>query len=95
MTYERSSISTTPRVTFNHRWLSGVANLLRDGESLGEFVEVSLRAAVGYREMRKGFRDREQAARDCYQKVGIPVAADQVLAKMEAKFDGKRQHFLK
>ncbi len=65
--------------------------VLRQGESLSEFVEASLRNAVEFRHVQTRFHERGQAAWEHYQRTGLSVPAGDVLAKLQAKLDAKRK----
>lgn len=67
--------------------------VLRQGESLSKFVEASVRNAAEFRRMQTRFHARGQAAWDHYQRTGISVPADEVLAKLRAKLDARRKQF--
>ena len=65
--------------------------VLREGETISEFVEASVRNAVAFRREQTRFHERGQAAWEHYQGTGVSVSADQVLAKLQAKLDAKRK----
>ena len=69
--------------------------VLREGETLSEFVETSVRNAVAFRRVQISFHDRAQAAWEHYQRTGISITAHEVIAKLEAKLEAKRKQLKK
>lgn len=65
--------------------------VLRQGETLSEFVEASVRMAVEFRRVQTRFHQRGQAAWEHYQSTGLSVPADEVLARLQAKLDARRK----
>lgn len=64
---------------------------LREGETLSEFIESSMRSAVAFRQMQTRFHARGQAAWEHHQATGDSVAAQDALAKLQAKLDAHRK----
>ena len=64
---------------------------LKQGETLSEFVEASVRSAVEFRRVQTRFPERGEAAWQHYQRTGASVPADDVLAKLQAKLDARRK----
>ena len=69
--------------------------VLRQGESVSEFVEASVRNAVEFRRVQTQFYERGQAAWEHYRRTGGSVPAGEVLAKLQTKLDAKRQRLRK
>ena len=66
-------------------------SVLRQGETLSEFVETSVRNAVAFRRTQTRFHERGQAAWAHYQSTGASVPAEEVLAMLQAKLDARRK----
>ena len=66
-------------------------SVLRQGETLSEFVETSVRNAVAFRRTQTRFHERGQAAWERYQSTGACVPAEEVLAMLQAKLDARRK----
>lgn len=58
---------------------------------LSTFDEIPVRNGVACRRMQTRFHERGQAAWEHYQSTGVSVSADEVLAKLQAKLDTKRE----
>ncbi len=80
-----------PQVRVEPELRAELEAVLRQGESLSEFVETSVRNAVEFRRVQTNFHQRGQAAWERYQRTGVSVPADEVLAKLQAKLDAKRK----
>ena len=65
--------------------------ILRQGETLSEFVESSVRHAIAFRRVQSAFQERGQDAWEHYQKTGAAVPAADVLTKLQNKLDTKRK----
>ena len=63
---------------------------LDEGENASRLIETSVRSTVEFRRIRATFHERGQASWEHYQSTGISVPADEVLAKLQAKLDAKR-----
>jgi hypothetical protein len=66
-------------------------SVLREGETLSEFVEASVRGAVEYRRAQAESHERGEAAWQEYQRTGVSHPADEVIAEMGAKLEAKRR----
>ena len=83
--------SVIPQVRVEPALRSELEGVPLQGETLSEFVETSVRNAVAFRRVQTDFRARAQAAWEHYQATGTSATADEVLAKLQAKLDAKRQ----
>ena len=83
--------SVIPQVRVEPALRSELEGVLLQGETLSEFVETSVRNAVAFRRVQTVFRARGQAAWEHYERTGIAASAAEVLAKLQAKLDAKRQ----
>jgi diaminopimelate epimerase len=80
-----------PQVRVEPELRAELEAVLRQDETLSEFVEVSVRNAVEFRRVQTRFHERGQAAWEHYQRTGVAVSMDEVLAKLQVKVDTKRK----
>jgi Arc/MetJ-type ribon-helix-helix transcriptional regulator len=80
-----------PQVRVEPELRSQLEAVLKQGETLSEFVEASVRNAVEFRQAQTRFHERGQAAWENHQRHGEAVPADKVLATLQAKLDAKRK----
>jgi Arc/MetJ-type ribon-helix-helix transcriptional regulator len=80
-----------PQVRVEPELRAELESVLREGESLSEFVEASVRNAVAFRRVQTRFHERGQAAWEHYQSTGESVSTEEVLGKLQAKLDAKRK----
>jgi vancomycin resistance protein YoaR len=80
-----------PQVRVEPELRAELEAVLQPGETLSEFVEVSVRNAVEFRRVQARFHERGQGAWEHYQRTGESVSADEVVAKLQAKLDAKRK----
>lgn len=65
--------------------------MLRQGGTLSELVEASVRNAVELRRVQTCFHERGQAAWEHCKSTGLSVPADDVLARLQAKLYARRK----
>jgi hypothetical protein len=65
--------------------------VLRQGETLTEFVEATVRNAIAFRRVQAAFQARAQAASAEYHRTGVSVPVDAVLERLQSKLDAKRK----
>lgn len=82
--------STIPAVRVEPALREAVESLLREGETLSEFVEASVRAAVRRRLDQAEFVARGMASLAAARQSGDWVDADAVLAALERRLDAAR-----
>lgn len=80
-----------PQVRVEPELRAELESVLRQGETLSEFVETSVRNAVAFRRTQTRFHERGQAAWEHYQSTGASVPAEEVLAMLQAKLDARRK----
>ncbi len=80
-----------PQVRVEPELRAELEAVLLQGETLSEFVEASVRNAVEFRRAQNSFHERGQAAWEHYERTGVSVPAEEVLAKLQAKLDGRRK----
>ena len=65
--------------------------VLRQGETLTDFVEATVRNAIAYRRLQATFHARAQAASAEYHRTGVSVPVNAVLERLQSKLDAKRK----
>jgi nitrogen-specific signal transduction histidine kinase len=65
--------------------------VLRQGETLSEFVESSVRSAVAFRRVQLNFEARGQAAWVHFEQTGAAVSAAEVVTTLQTKLDARRK----
>ena len=66
-------------------------SVLRQGETLNEFVEATVQNAMAFRRVQSTFQARAQAASEEYHRTGVSVPVDTVLQRWQSKLDAKRK----
>jgi diaminopimelate epimerase len=83
--------SVIPQVRVEPELRAELEAVLRQDETLSEFVEASVRKAVEFRRVQDRFYERGEAAWASFQTTGVAATADEVLAKLQAKLDARRK----
>jgi predicted transcriptional regulator len=76
--------ATIPALQIDHELRQAAEDSLNDGETLGSFVEQSIREAVERRRHQREFIAPGLASRNDARASGLYVSADNVVAKLEA-----------
>lgn len=74
-----------PQVRVEPELRADLDSVLQPGETLTEFVEASVRRAIEFRRVQADFAARCEASLATYERTGVSIPADAVLAKLEAK----------
>lgn len=77
--------ATFPPLRVDPRLREETESVLRDGESLSQFIEQAVRSQVELRKANDAFLARGLASRDKARQTGRYVEADAVLDKLHAK----------
>lgn len=85
----KTAVTPNPRV--DPALCAEVESVLRPCETLAEFVDETLRAAVAYRRVQTDFQARASTASAEYHRTGVSVPVDAVLDRLQAKLDAKRK----
>jgi hypothetical protein len=80
-----------PQIRVEPELRADLESVLKRGETLTEFVEVSVRNAIAFRRMQTQFHERAQAASEEYHRTGVSVPVDAVLGRLQSKLDAKRK----
>lgn len=83
--------ATIPQVRVEPELRAELESVLHSGETLSEFVEQSVRAAVAYRRVQLDFHARGQAAWQDVAGGGATAPADEVLARLQRRLDDRRR----
>jgi hypothetical protein len=63
--------------------------VLKQGETLTDFVEAAVRRAIAFRRVQTAFHERAQAASEEYHRSGVAAPVEAVLDRLQAKLDAK------
>ncbi|MEY2893976.1 MAG: hypothetical protein RJA98_3884 [Pseudomonadota bacterium] len=80
-----------PQIRVEPELRAELESVLKQGETLSEFVESTVRNAIAFRRVQTAFHERAQAASEAYHRTGVSVPVDTVLDKLQAKLDAKRK----
>lgn len=83
-----------PQVRVEPSLRTELESVLREGETLSEFVESTVRDAVAFRRDQALFHARGEAAWQAYQETETAIPAEQVLDELHDMLDAKRQALL-
>jgi hypothetical protein len=65
--------------------------VLKQGETLTDFVEATVRNAIAFRRVQTAFHARAQGASEEYHRTGVSVPVDTVLQRLQSRLDVKRK----
>jgi len=80
-----------PQVRVETELRASLDAVLRPGETLTDFIEAAVRNAVEYRRVQTDFASRCDASLADYERTGVSIPADQVIAKLESKLAKRRK----
>ena len=80
-----------PQIRVEPELRAELESVLRQGETLTDFVEETVRNAIAFRRVQTSFHARAQAASEEYHRTGISVPVDSVLQRLQSKLDAKRK----
>ena len=66
-------------------------SVLRQDETLTDFVEATVRDAIAFRRIQPAFQARAQAASDEYHRTGASASVETVLERLQSKLDAQRK----
>lgn len=82
--------ATFPPLRVDPQLRQDTESVLREGESLSQFIEQAVRSQVELRKANEAFLTRGLASRDRARQTGNYVDADVVLGKLHAKLDAAK-----
>ncbi|MBC7730910.1 MAG: hypothetical protein H7306_03285 [Bacteriovorax sp.] len=65
--------------------------VLKQGETLTDFVQATVRNAISFRRVQTAFHDRAQVASQEYHRTGVSLPVEVVLERLQSKLDAKRK----
>src|SRR5262249_49072257 len=80
-----------PQVRVEPKLRADLEDVLREGGTLSDFLETTVRQAVEYRRMQAEFDARADAAWARFQHTGAGVPADQVVSEMRERLEARRR----
>jgi hypothetical protein len=80
-----------PQIRVEPELREELESVLREGETLTEFVEATVRNAIAFRRVQTAFHARALAASEEYHRTGVSVPVDKVVDRLQAKLDAKRK----
>ena len=80
-----------PQIRVEPELRAGLESVLRQGETLTDFVEATARNAIAFRRVQTSFHDRAQAASEAYHRAGASVPVETVLERLQSRLDAKRK----
>ncbi len=82
-----------PQIRVEPALRAELESVLREGETLTEFVEATVRSAIAFRRAQLDFHARGQAASEAYHRTGESVPVETVLQRLQSKLDARRKQF--
>lgn len=79
-----------PQIRVEPELRAELESVLRQGETLTEFVETTVRNAIAFRRVQTAFQARAQAASEEYHRTGVSVPVETALQGLQSKLDAKR-----
>ncbi len=80
-----------PQVRVDPQLRADLEAVLREGETLSDFLESTVRQAVDYRRMQAEFDARADAAWSRFQETGAGVPAEEVVGEMRLMLEARRR----
>ena len=80
-----------PQVRVEPQLRADLEDVLREGETLSDFLEATVRQAVEYRRMQAEFAARADSAWARFQRTGVGVPAEQVVGEMRQRLEARRR----
>jgi Arc/MetJ-type ribon-helix-helix transcriptional regulator len=84
-----------PQVRVEPELRDQLESVLREGETLSEFVEASVRGALEFRRVETAFHARGDAAWQAFEQTGAAIPAEQVFDQLQTKLDERRAQLLR
>jgi len=80
-----------PQIRVEPELRADLESVLRQGETLTDFVEATVRNAIAFRRVQAAFHAQAQAASEEYHRTGVSMPVETVLERLQAKLDAKRK----
>ncbi|MDY0329479.1 MAG: YlcI/YnfO family protein [Thiomonas sp.] len=79
-----------PQIRVEPELRAELESVLKQGETLTDFVEATVRSAIAFRRVQNAFHERAQAASEEYHRSGAAAPVEAVLERLQGKLDAKR-----
>jgi hypothetical protein len=80
-----------PQIRVEPALRAELESVLKQGETLTDFVEATVRSAIAFRRVQTAFHARAQAASEAYHQTGVSVPVVPVLDKLQSRLDARRK----
>ena len=80
-----------PQIRVEPELRAELESVLRQGETLTDFVEATVRDAIAFRRVQTSFHARAQAASEAYHQTSVSVPVETVLERLQSKLDARRK----
>jgi hypothetical protein len=80
-----------PQIRVEPELRAELESVLRQGETLTDFIEATVRSAIAFRRVQIAFHERARAASDAYHRTGVGTPVEAVLDRLQAKLEAKRK----
>jgi hypothetical protein len=80
-----------PQIRVEPELRAELESVLRQGETLTDFVEATVRNAIAFRRVQTSFLARAQAASEAYHQTGVSVPVETVLKRLQSRLDARRK----
>jgi hypothetical protein len=80
-----------PQIRVEPELRAELESVLKQGETLTDFVEATVRNAIAFRRVQTAFHERAQAASEEYHRTEVSVPVEAVLEKLQSKLDARRK----
>lgn len=88
---DRMKSAVIPQIRVEPELRAELESVLRQGETLTEFVEATVRNAIALRRVQTAFHARARAASEAYHQTGVSVPVETVLERLQSKLDARRK----
>ncbi len=80
-----------PQIRVEPELRAELESVLKQGETLTDFVESTVRNAIAFRRVQTAFHERAQAASEAYHQTGDSVPVEAVLDRLQSRLDARRK----
>ena len=87
----RMKTAVIPQIRVEPALRAELESVLKQGETLTDFVEATVRSAIAFRRVQTAFHARAQAASEAYHQTGVSVPVVPVLDKLQSRLDARRK----
>lgn len=87
----RMQTAVIPQIRVEPALRAELESVLKQGETLTDFVEATVRSAIAFRRVQTAFHARAQAASEAYHQTGVSVPVEPVLDKLQSRLDARRK----